>query len=99
HTGPTRHLGPALGCERRRLLVPRVDEPDAGLHATVVEREEVTARQSEDGVDVVAAQRLGGESPAIRLQLLAHAAGARSTGARKCWSTSSHADGFSSCGE
>ena len=37
---------------------------DVGLHAPVVEREEVAAREGEDGVDVVAAQHLRREPSA-----------------------------------
>ena len=79
-TDPAGDLGPPLGRERRRLLVADVDETDVGLHAPVVEREEVTAREGEDRVDVVAAEHLGRE-PSARAELLAcrltcrHAAG------------------------
>ncbi len=97
--GPAGHLGPALGRERRRLLVAGVDEPDAGLDAAVVEREQVPARQREQRVDAVAAQRLRRQPPAVGLELLRHAAGARSTPSRKPSSASNHGPGFSNCGE
>ncbi len=97
--GPARHLRPTLRRERRRLLVARVDQPDAGLDAAVVEREEVPARQREQRVDVVAAQRLGRQPAAVGLELLRHAAGARSTPSRKPSSASNHGPGFSNWGE
>src|SRR5215218_8055002 len=47
--------GPALGGERRGLLVAHVENPDAVLAAAVVDREEVPAREREEVLD---AQRL-----------------------------------------
>ena len=49
--GPAGDLGPPLGGEPGRLLVAGVDEPDAGRHAAVVEREDVAAGEGEDDVD------------------------------------------------
>ena len=66
-TEPARHLGPALGRERRGLLVAGVDEPQVGLHRAVVEHEEVPARQREHHVDAVAPQHLDREPAAVRL--------------------------------
>ena len=97
--GPAGHLGPTFGRERRRLLVACVDQPDAGLDAAVVQREEVPARQREQRVDVVAAERLGRQPATVGLERLRHAAGARSTPSRKPSSASNHGPGFSNCGE
>ena len=58
-------LGPALGRERGRLLVAGVDERDVGLHAPVVEHEEVAAREREHDLDAVRPQHLGREPSAV----------------------------------
>ena len=65
HAGPPRDLRPALGRERRGRLVARVDERDALGAAAVVDREEVPAREREDGVDALRAQPARGEQAAV----------------------------------
>ena len=64
--GRARDLRPALGRERRRRLVARVDERDALRAAAVVDREEVAAGEREDGVDALRAQPARREPAAVQ---------------------------------
>ena len=62
-----RDLRPALGGERRGLLVARVDEVDALRAAAVVDREQVAAREREQLRHAVRLQALRDEPPAVQL--------------------------------
>ena len=93
---PPRHLGPALGRERRGLLVTGVDEPQVGLHRAVVEHEEVPARQREHHVDTVRAQDLDGEPAAVGVHGQLPVA---TSAPRKPCRAANHASGASNWGE
>ena len=71
-----RDLRPALGGERRGLLVADVDEVDALRAAAVVDREQVPARQREQLGHAVGLQPPGDQPPAVQrrrlLRLSAH---------------------------
>ena len=67
HAELARDLRPALGGERRRLLVADVDDLDALGAAAVVDREQMPAREREQLADAVGAQSLGDQPPAVEL--------------------------------
>ena len=67
HTRPTGELGHPLGGEGGGLLVAHVDDPHAGLHAGVVDGEDVAAREREDGVDTLIRQPGQHQLPAVAL--------------------------------
>ena len=79
--------------------MPHVDEAYTGLHCTVVEDEEMPARQREQGVDVVPLQHLDREPAAVRVHDSTRYFVGAGTDARNCVSASIHAGGFSNCGE
>ena len=58
-------LGPALGRERRGLLVADVDDVDALLAAAVVDREQMTAGEREQLRDAVRLEALRHQAPAV----------------------------------
>ncbi len=67
HADGARHLGPALGGERRGLLVADVDDLDPLGAAAVVDREQMTAGQREQLAHAVGAQPRGEQPPAVNL--------------------------------
>ena len=70
HAGRARDLRPALGRERRRLLVAGVDELDPLLAAAVVDREQVPAGEREQLADPVAPRSAArDQAPAVQLRL------------------------------
>ncbi len=73
--GLTRHLRPALGRERGGLLVSGVDQPDTLAAATVVDREQMAARQREDGVDPAGFEPAGDQLAGMErvIGVIAHA--------------------------
>ena len=66
HAGGARDLGPPLGGECRRLLVADVDEVDALGAASVVDGEQVAAREGEQLGHAVRAQRAGHQAAAVQ---------------------------------
>ena len=72
HARAARHLRPALGRERGRLLVPGVHQPDAFAAATVVEREQMTAGQGEHGVDAAGFQATRDQPSCVYGSFAAH---------------------------
>ena len=79
HARLARDLGPALGGERRRRLVARVDDVDPLGAAAVVDREQVPARQREQLAHAVGLQPAGDQPAAVQrgrlLRLNGHGAG------------------------
>ena len=65
HARLARHLRPALGGERRRLLVAHVDDVDALVAAAVVDREQVAAREREQLAHAVRLQAPGDQPAAV----------------------------------
>jgi hypothetical protein len=63
-------LGDRLGREDRRLLVPHVEDGEAGLVRRVVEREDVAAGEGEHLRDAVRPQRRQRQLAAVSLDPL-----------------------------
>jgi hypothetical protein len=55
HPEAAREPRPRVGGVRRRLLVPDVDDPDAGAQTGVVDGQDVAAAQREDCAHALAA--------------------------------------------
>ena len=66
HARLARGLRPALGRERRRLLVADVDDVDALLAAAVVDREQVAAGEREQLRDAVRLEALRHQAAAVQ---------------------------------
>ena len=93
-----RDLGPRLRRERRALLVARVDDADLLLDAAVVEREQMTAVQREQHVDVVRTQGPRAGHSGVHGGFTHGLLPCASTSARNAVTTSSQASGCSNCG-